>query len=110
MIGFFRVKDENGKVCWIRADEVGTFFESEVYAKRGPGRPSAVPKATTVISLLLRHGNRINAKQETIETILSKMKQALGTQIILIEKAVLGEGTDVSIPPPEPDDEEEEAA
>ena len=76
---YFRITTEDGFGAWVSADEVGTFYETAVHAKRGPGRPaSGPPKPTPVVALLLRGGNKLYAKGETLDTIASKLRQALG--------------------------------
>lgn len=99
MIGFVFVRTEDGKRAWVRADEVGTFYETTIYPKPKPGRPKAdgLPVTLDVVMLTIRNGQKLAAKDETIESIINKLKQALGQQIILIDKAVY-EGKDPTVP------------
>jgi len=82
-IAYIRILNEDGRRCFVRADEIGTFYESAVIPRRNPGRPRngmpvGPPKPVLVISLLLRNGNRLNAKGETLESIGNMMQNALG--------------------------------
>ena len=90
MIGYFAIITEEGRRCWVRADEVGTFYETRVFPAPKAGRPAAdaqKPAAIDVVALCMRHSKIIHAKRETLETIVNKMKQALGGQIHLVPKA-----------------------
>ena len=98
MISYLKVTTEEGRRAWVRADEIGSFWETKVYPKPGPGRPPAEgPKAISAIILTLRGANRLIIKDETLETLVSKMRQCLGTQVNLVERAVF-EGGDPEIP------------
>lgn len=110
MIGYFLVVTEEGRRAWIRADEVGTFYETKVYPQPKPGRPAhdaAKPAAVEVVALCLRHSKIIHAKRETLETITNKLQQALGGQVHLVAKAIFEEH---DLPVVIPRDEDEEAA
>ena len=90
IIGWFSITTDDNKGAWVRADEVGSFYEQVVYPKRGPGKPSAAntPQPMKVVTLCLRQGTRLHAKNETVETVVSKMKQATaGATMIWVIKA-----------------------
>jgi hypothetical protein len=99
-IGFLHVVTEEGKRAWVRADEIGTFYETKVYPQPKPGRPPADgrPAALEVIALLLRNGQKLHAKHETLETITSKMAQALGTSFTWIKEPSTDTGGRSGIP------------
>lgn len=98
MIAFFLILTDDSKRAWIRADEVGTFYETNVYPKPGPGRPPADgPKAVPVIMLTLRNGNKVAARNESIETIRNKLKQALGQQIHMVERCAWEPGEEPAV-------------
>lgn len=99
MIGYVKFITEENRKCWVRADEIGTIVETAVFPKPGPGRPSAeAVKTIPVIALSLRNSNKVNVKGETLETVLNKMRQALGTQLLLVTTAVDEPGANVAIP------------
>ena len=109
MIGYIGVITEEGKRAWIRADEVGTFYETKVHPQPKPGRPAAnatKPVPLDVVALCLRHSKVIHAKRETLETITNKLQQALGGQVHLVATAVFEEHDRPVIIPREDDDEE----
>lgn len=90
-IGFFKIITEEGRPAYVRADEVGTCYEGKVSVKPGPGRPpkEGVQRMIEVVTLTIRNGRTIHARNETLETIFSKIKQSLGSNLILVEKAVM---------------------
>jgi hypothetical protein len=88
MLGYFRVVNAEGYPSWVRADEVGAFYGARV-RPRGPA--TKADRGVDVITLLLRNGVRVHAAAETEETIVNKMQQALGEQLMLVEDAVFHE-------------------
>ena len=89
MISYIGVVTEDGKRAWVRADEVGSFYETRVYPQPKPGRPAAdapKPAPIDVVALCLRHSKVLHAKRETLETITNKLQQALGQQVHFVSK------------------------
>lgn len=87
MIGLFLVRNEDNKRVWIRADEVGTIYETDIYPKPARGRPSeSGPKAVAVVMLTLRNNIKVAARDQSIESVLNMMRQALGTSIHLVSE------------------------
>ena len=41
MIGYIGVVTDENRKCWVRADEIGSIYETAVYPKPAPGRPPA---------------------------------------------------------------------
>jgi hypothetical protein len=116
---YFRIITEDGLAAWVRADEVGTFYETAVHTKRapvvkppkrGPGRPRLdaqppepiiPPKAVPVVCLLLRNGGKLYARDETLDTIANMLTQALGEQPTFIKGPVFEMGSNFRVPRPE---------
>lgn len=98
---YFLITTEDNFRAWVRADEVGTFYETAVHGKRGPGRPAnggGPPKPVPVIALTLRHGKELFARGETLDSIASKLTQALGKLPFFIEYASTEDGSAPHVP------------
>lgn len=93
IVGFFSVTTDDGQQAWVRADEVGSFYETHVYPQRKPGRPPVKderPTSVAVVTLCLRHGTKIHAKGETAASIREMINSAIPgiTMVWIGEKAV----------------------
>ena len=104
MLSYISVINDENRRCWVRCDEIGTFFETSIFPPRKQGRPRADERIEQipVVVMMLRNGNKLNARYETCDTIANKMTQATGEQFNWIHKAVFEDGASVRPPYLEP--------
>lgn len=74
MIGYIRLKKDNGKTCWIRVDEIAAFSENETKVE---GSKELVP----CITVLLRNNVAWHFPHVTGEELLGFMRSASTVQL-----------------------------